>query len=126
MAVAWCALHSLLIAPPVERRLRRWLGRRAAWYRLLYNLVSLATLLAAWAFFRAHPGRPLWRWHGAWQAVRAAGWLYFLVIGWAGSRAHDGAAFVGVRQIRQGNDAATGDAFTRAGILGRMRHRRLA
>lgn len=123
-AAAWCTLHSLLIAPAIETRLRRRLGPRAAWYRLAYNLLAAVTLIAALLFFHRHPAPPLWRWHGLWQLPRTALLLAALGLGWLGARAHDNAAFLGLRQLR---DARAGrppapDNLSRNGILGRIRH----
>jgi len=124
LATAWCALHSLLIAPPIERRLRRALGGRAAWYRLGYNLVSGATLLAVWWFFRSHPGHTLWRWHGPWRLLQTAGWLAVLLVGWLGVRAHHSGTFLGLRQIRDARSGrpAAEERLSRRGILGVIRH----
>jgi len=123
-AVAWCALHSL----PITRRAERWVAAHGpawtAWYRLAYNLFSGATLLAAWLVFRAHPGRPLWHWDGAWAAVR---WLLLaagLYLGWLGTRCHDNDEFLGLAQVRafRRGRSLPPPRLSRDGILGAVRH----
>ncbi|MBK7701540.1 MAG: hypothetical protein IPI34_00955 [bacterium] len=124
VAAAWCVLHSLLIAPGLESRLRRRLGPRAAWSRLAYNLVATVTLLAALLFFHRLPADPLWRWHGLWQISRAALMVAALWLGWLGARAHDNAVFLGLRQIRDARAGRTPlpPRFSRGGVLGLIRH----
>lgn len=123
-AAAWCAVHSLLIAPCCEAWLERRRPGLAAWHRLLYNLVAAATLIPLWLLFRDLPGEPLWRWHGGWQALRAGLLLWFLVLGWLGSLAHDGRAFLGLRRIRdaRADRPPAPPSLSRAGVLGAVRH----
>jgi protein-S-isoprenylcysteine O-methyltransferase Ste14 len=123
-AAAWCTLHSLLIAPGIETRLRRRLGPHAVWYRLAYNLLAAVTLLAAFLYFHRHPATPLWSWHGLWQIPRAALLVAALWLGWLGARAHDNAAFLGLRQLRDAHagHAPAPPALSRDGVLGRIRH----
>ncbi|MBK9304711.1 MAG: hypothetical protein IPM94_12755 [bacterium] len=125
VAAAWCALHSLLIAPGIEARLRRRLGPRAPWYRLTYNLVAAVTLLAALLFFHRAPAAPLWRWHGLWQLPRAALLAAAVWLAWQGARAHDNAVFLGLRQLRDARTGTTPEPSPRlstGGVLGLVRH----
>ncbi len=124
VATAWCTLHSLLISHACLRLVRRLWDRRAAWHRLSYNAVSLATLAWAWTEFRARPGDPLWDWHGWWQVPRFAGLALALWFGWLGLRAHDNRAFLGLRQLadlRRAREPAA-PTISRAGGLGIVRH----
>jgi len=124
VAALWCTVHSLLIARGFERRLRRVLGPRAAWHRLVYNLFSAATLLWCWTVFRRHPGAPLWDWPGLWQAPRWAGLALAAWLGWLGLRAHDNQAFLGLRQVRdlRAGRAPAPARLSRDGVLGIVRH----
>jgi protein-S-isoprenylcysteine O-methyltransferase Ste14 len=124
VAAAWCALHSLLIAPGIEAWQKQRLGGRAAWSRLAYNLLAAVTLLAVLLFFHRHPAIPLWRWHGLWQLPRAALLTAALWLGWLGARSHDNAVFLGLRQIRDASAGRTPPPprFSRDGVLGLVRH----
>ena len=42
--IAWCGLHSALICVPVTDHFERVLGANFRFYRLAYNLISIATL----------------------------------------------------------------------------------
>jgi protein-S-isoprenylcysteine O-methyltransferase Ste14 len=124
LAALWCTVHSALVSRGCDRLVRRLLGRRAAWQRLVYNLFSAATLAWCWLEFRARPGAPLWDWHGLWQVPRVAGLALGLWLGWLGTRAYDNAAFLGLRQVR---DLRAGreprpPRLSRAGVLGMVRH----
>ncbi|MBK9304221.1 MAG: hypothetical protein IPM94_10125 [bacterium] len=125
VAVAWYALHSLLIAPRIEAWLKHRLGRRAIWYRLAYNLVATVTLITALLFFHRAPTTPLWRWHGLWQLPRAALLAAAAWLAWQGARAHDNAVFLGLRQLRDARTGTTPEPPPRlstGGILGLVRH----
>lgn len=123
-AAAWCALHSLLIAPGIEAWLKQRLGERFAWSRLAYNLISAVTLLAVLLFIHRLPADPLWRWHGLWQIPRTAFLVAALWLGWLGARSHDNGVFLGLRQIRDARAGRTPapPRFSRGGVLGLIRH----
>lgn len=124
VAVAWCVLHSLLISEACLRLARRFWGRRAAWHRFAYNLVSAATLVWCWFEFAARPGTPLWTWSGLWRVPQVAGLALAAWIGWLGVRAHDNRAFLGLRQLadmRLGR-LPTPATLRREGVLGVVRH----
>lgn len=143
-AVLWCVLHSLPIARGVEPRLLARLGGRAPWFRLLYNLLALATLLGLLLWWGSLPRRTLFGWPGWWQAVRwggllLAGWLF-----WAGAGAYRGEDFTGLRRAvrslrgRRGRPRPRGtpgagppappaaapgpDELRRDGVLAHLRH----
>ena len=124
IAVAWCAMHSLLITHAFEAWLRRRFKQRAAWHRLSYNVFSTATLLWCWLEFRERPGDLIWVWRDWWQLPRIAGLVLAAWFGWLGIRAHDNRSFLGVRQIvdrRNGCDVAV-PALSRDGVLNLVRH----
>jgi methanethiol S-methyltransferase len=124
VAVAWCTLHSVLITRSFERGIRTRCGRLAAWHRLSYNLISVATLAWCWLEFRERPGDYLWGWHGWWQIPRLAGLALAAWFGWLGVRAHDNRAFLGLRQIKEmhADRDVTPPVLTRDGVLGLIRH----
>ncbi|NIP74081.1 MAG: hypothetical protein GWO16_14160 [Gammaproteobacteria bacterium] len=98
---AYFAVHSLLAALPVKRRIAgRW-PRAMAYYRLGYNALALALLAAPLGLMLAWRGPYLWRWEGpaGWIAdalalAAAAGFPWTL-------RYYSGAEFLGLRQWRE-------------------------
>lgn len=123
--LAWCALHSLLIAPCATDRLRARLGGAWRWHRVVYNLVAALTLLPLLAYERSVAASDFWSWPGPWTALRlallAAGGALLL----AGARHYDLRRFLGLRQLRErtagGGIGAAGGLDTR-GVLGLVRH----
>lgn len=112
----WCVLHSLLIASPVRGAFQKFWGPRFPRYRLLYNLISLITLLPLWAFTRHWSTAPgvLWEW----PYTPLQGVLVLLGLGgfWAGARSYDLRLFAGLRPEREDPE------LQQTGILGLSRH----
>ena len=62
LALAWilfCFLHSLLAASRVEEALRSRMGPLGPWYRLMYNLFALATVIPPALMEKLYAGEPL-------------------------------------------------------------------
>lgn len=123
--VIWCALHSALISVTVTERLRRPLSKFFRYYRLLYNLFALVSLLPVLMFADSLKGAPLVAWEGSWRwvpVVFATAALFFFV---AGARRYDLLQFIGVRQVRSENNCSvlTEDcSLDTRGILSMVRH----
>ena len=118
----WCALHSLLITRRAGEFLARRLGQRLAWFRIVYNLFSLITLVPVVLVHLRLQGQVLFAWSGPWQAIRwcglaAAGGLLL-----GGARAYDMGYFLGWKQIRDYRNGAAAAGLNRAGILQYVRH----
>jgi len=120
----WCGAHSLFAHPTVKASARQLLGRWQGYYRLLYNLLALASLLPVLVLYRQAPGAallvwPEWLWPLPWVMRGLA--LYLLL---AGARAYGMRRFLGldllVRQHGRGYEA--GDALVTGGILQHVRH----
>lgn len=122
---AWCVLHSLLITPAVTGRIENHWGRYIVYYRLVYNLFSLLTLLPLW-FYTKSLSRltgALWPWpYFPLQVLIALLGLAALV---AGGQAYDLPFFLGLRQIKDSRAtsllSAPGPLKT-SGILEMVRH----
>lgn len=120
----WCALHSLLIAPPVvgwfEARLDRWF----AWYRLVYVAVSGITLLPLFLWTLYLPQRLLFTWAGLRRLPQAMLFGYALFMFVAGAREYDLRYFLGLRQIRawRRQETLPEFSFARRGVLRYVRH----
>jgi protein-S-isoprenylcysteine O-methyltransferase Ste14 len=121
----WCALHSVLVSGGVTQFLRRRFPDVFRYYRLLYNLFAVASLVPVAVYSRSLQGAPLVAWQGAWKALPAvlgAGALSFF---WAGARRYDFLQFLGLRQIRGeiGCSVLTTDcSLDTGGVLALVRH----
>jgi protein-S-isoprenylcysteine O-methyltransferase Ste14 len=125
--IAYCAVHSWLISIRATRFFRRMLGSNYCYYRLLFNLFSIGTLIPLLLF----SGSPqfsslaLFGWEGNWRIARysLAALGAALVIG--GARHYSISQFLGIQQIR---DRRMSSAMTQSGdldssgIMGLTRH----
>ena len=122
---AWCVLHSLLITPAVTGRIENHWGRYIVYYRLVYNLFSLLTLLPLWSYTKSLSKltSALWSWpYFPLQVLIALLGLAALV---AGGRAYDLPFFLGLRQIKDSRATSLLSApgpLKISGILGMVRH----
>lgn len=124
--IAYCVVHSALISVSVTDFLKRLLGNQYRYYRLFFNIFSLATLVPLLAY--SHSARwespPLLSWDGlrfVQYVLIAAGAFLFL----AGGRHYDLLQFLGIKQILErkwgGGLNESGDLDT-GGILKVTRH----
>ena len=122
--VAWCALHSLLIAGAV----RRWFERRGgAWfglYRIGYVCFALCSLAPLLWYTSAAPQHPLGVPPGWLRVVQGALLLYALAMFIGGLRVYDLQAFIGLRQWRdyRAGRLIRPPAFRKTGVLRLVRH----
>ena len=121
----WCALHSGMIALRVTDFLKTRLGNSFRYYRLVFNGISIATLVPLLNYSRRIDALVLYEWRGPllwlkWMLLSAAIGLFVL-----GALKYDILSFAGIRQLRSGNRHAvmseTG-AIDTTGILGIVRH----
>jgi protein-S-isoprenylcysteine O-methyltransferase Ste14 len=122
--VLWCGAHSLLAHPTVKASARRLLGRWQGYYRLLYNLLALASLLPVLLLYRQAAGPALlvwpdWLWPLPWVMRGLALWLLLL-----GARAYDMRRFLGFAALARwsGEEKETADPLVMTGILQYLRH----
>jgi uncharacterized membrane protein len=122
---AWCACHSLLISPRVERWIKGRLGSRAGAFRLLYNLFSMISLAPIiWMHWRLR-GPWLVAWRGGWIAIPAALNLAAIAFFVLGAMAHNNSDFLGVRSAvtaMKGASQEIQDDLSTGGVLGWVRH----
>ena len=122
---AYCTLHSLLIHPPVARRLRSLLGRRAGAYRFLYNMFSMLALLPLVFWHLRLRGPWMVEWEGFWLAVPVVLNLSALVLVVLGAAAYGPSDFLGLASLRAalgGGPAPPDEPFATRGILRWVRH----
>lgn len=123
--IIWCVIHSGMISVTATEYLKQWTGSHFRFYRLVFNLVAIATLIPIILYAQSIQGHVVFRWEGfmiVFQVllVTIAALLFF-----AGSRHYDMLQFLGLRQIRRGTSHSvlteTGKLDT-TGILGITRH----
>jgi protein-S-isoprenylcysteine O-methyltransferase Ste14 len=123
--IGWCAMHSLLIDTSVLGLVKRHLAGLTRYYRILYNGLSLVTFVPLLAATRMIDGPVIVVWQGYTAAGRylLLGFALILFIG--GARKYDLRYFLGLRQLRTGEDhlllSETGE-FAETGVFGVTRH----
>jgi len=98
--IAWCALHSALVSLSLTEPLRERFPYASRYYRIVYNVVSLVTLVPVLLYTFSLRGTPAFSWQGPWcflQIVMAVSALVFFV---AGARHYDLFQFLGLRQLK--------------------------
>jgi protein-S-isoprenylcysteine O-methyltransferase Ste14 len=121
---AWCFFHSLFITHFWRDTICRRLPGCAAYGRLVYVVVSAASLGLWYWWVRGLPATTVWAWDGLWQVIRVIGLLEVAVLFWLGARVYDGKAFLGLRQIAEhaGGQYPTAPTISDRGVLGVIRH----
>ena len=123
--IAWCALHSALIAPSVTAYFERRFGRWFRFYRLMFNGVSLATLVPVALYTFAVQNDPFFSWGGSLRIVQILLLAVAFTLFFSGMRRYDTLQFLGIRQLEQTNACAVLSKDCKIdtkGILGVMRH----
>ena len=123
--ITWCSLHSALISLAVTESLRKRFPNRFRFYRILYNLFAVATLLPVLFYTFFQGGEPIVAWEGPWRVVPillGSVALFFFV---AGARRYNLFQFLGVRQIKEEKACSvlTDDCLLdTCGVLSIVRH----
>jgi protein-S-isoprenylcysteine O-methyltransferase Ste14 len=126
LAILWCTLHSLLIAPGVNRGIRKLLGVRYSYHRIIYNLFSAISLLPVIYLEYSLRDIVIFDWHHpVFQFLRIVLFILSIVFFYLGGLQYSGAEFLGISQIRTGQKnttlSSTGSLNT-SGILAVTRH----
>ena len=123
--ILWCFLHSFLISDGVSAFLQKLRPRLTRYYRLLYNVVALATLAPVLIYSSSVKGPALFSWTGWLRIPQGLLLASALILFAAGARRYDAQSFLGLRQIRGAADCAglTNDCgLDTSGILAWVRH----
>ncbi|MCX5919204.1 MAG: NnrU family protein [Deltaproteobacteria bacterium] len=100
--VVWCTLHSALISIPVTEYMERKLGDGFRFYRLFYNIFSLATLIPLLFYTASMRQEPVFRWEGPLGIIPyillATGIGLFII----GGRNYSLFQLLGIAQIKRG------------------------
>jgi len=125
MWVAWCTLHSALISLSVTEWLRGRFRRFFRYYRILYNVVSVVTLVPILSYSYLLNGSVILNWAGPWRIVQLLLVLSALIFFTAGARRYDIFQFLGLRQVHDQDACSviTEDcSLDTRGILSIVRH----
>ena len=122
---AYCAAHSLLIAPAVVDRIRKHFPDGHRFHRLYFNVFSTLTLIPLVLYTLALRTPPLWSWEGPLRGLQTLFILSGIALIVAGATHYDFREFLGLAQISR-PDACEGIGadceLNTAGILGVVRH----
>lgn len=123
--ILWCTLHSVLISRGVSSSLESLLGPYRFHFRLLYNLVSLSTLLPIMVMTAMWRGEIVFAWSGIWIVAQFVMLGFALLLFYDGAQRYNLGLMLGLKQIRQGRHQALldeGEHFSKDGSLGIVRH----
>jgi protein-S-isoprenylcysteine O-methyltransferase Ste14 len=105
--------------------MKQKLGYQYRFYRLLYNIVSLVTIIPLLYYSITHRGPLIFRWEGSLVIVKYLLLVMSIYLFFAGARHYSLLQFLGIHQIKTGQ---TGQAlseyniFDTSGILSVIRH----
>jgi len=112
-------IHSLLASQLVKRLAQRWLGPLFPYYRLLYNAVSLLTLLPILILYTQAPDNYLWPPNGWTSGLGVLLLITGLVITVIALRSYDRREFLGWPLPKP---QTGGDSLQQGGLLQYVRH----
>jgi len=122
---AWCFLHSAMISISVTEYLKKQLGDYYRFYRLVFVIVAVVTLLPVLMFSNSVQSPDVFSWRGPLIALRLVIIIMSIGLFYAGAKHYDGLQLLGIRQIREKEShkgiTETGGIET-TGILGVVRH----
>lgn len=123
--ILWCFLHSVLISRGVGGRLVLRMGECGKYFRLGYNLIAFITLVPMMVATARLQGMEIYSWKGGWVALRVLLLASSLLLFYGGSRRYDLGYFLGVKQIRFGEQhvlLTEQQQFSRSGVFAVTRH----
>ncbi len=125
LLISYCLIHSLLISIPVTTFFKNRLGNGYSYYRLIFNLFSLFTLLPVLYFARTLESHTIIRWEGIWLYFRIILNILGIWVIYAGSKGYSFKQFSGIKQIQSKtlneNDIIS-EHLSTSGILSYIRH----
>jgi len=124
----WCVQHSLFNSEGLIERTGILETSIGPYYRLVYNIAAVATLIAASKLTPRGNELSIIEWQGCWKLVPVAVWTGGFIVFWLTARLLDGWAFLGLRALGLGSKRKRdweGDLVT-WGIYGIVRHPQFA
>ena len=123
--ILWCVIHSAMISETVVKALKRRYGDRYRYYRILFNLISILTLIPVLVYSGSLRVSPFFNWSGPWRTIRFLLAITAVALFYAGGRHYDLLQFMGIRQVVE-NESGKGltekGGLDTSGILGVIRH----
>jgi protein-S-isoprenylcysteine O-methyltransferase Ste14 len=121
---AWCFLHSLLISRGFAARMQEILGRKYAYYRLVYTIFSLLSLAPVMYFQLQLAEKVIFAWPWPWVLLKYGMYAAAFLLFYGGFRVYDLQYMLGIRQIHEMKHGSKekGMDFTTDGILTYVRH----
>jgi protein-S-isoprenylcysteine O-methyltransferase Ste14 len=98
--IAWCVLHSALVSLSLAGLLRKRFPYAVRYYRIVYNVVSVVTLVPVLLYTFSLRGTPAFSWQGPWRFIQVALAVSALIFFVAGARHYDLFQFLGLRQLK--------------------------
>ena len=124
---AWCVLHSLLIREGVKQRISLLGDGLKRYYRLLYSMIAVLTLLLAYWLTPGSSSTFLFQWHGPLRLVQALLWIIGLAVGWLSFRVINVWDFLGVTALgMRRRTPRPQERLVTWGIYGVIRHPQFA
>lgn len=123
--ILWCAIHSGMISLTVNDYLKNSLRSYYKFYRLFFNLFSLATLIPLFLYSQRLTGPVLFRWESHMIIVQIVLLIIVISLFVSGALKYDMLQFLGFRQIKSGKTHSTlseGGQIDTSGVLSLTRH----
>ncbi len=123
--LAWCAVHSLLIAPTVVRRLQEGFPQGRRYYRLMFNIISILTFIPIVGYTLTFQADYLFRWEGLLRIPQAFAILTGVSLVIAGALKYDFKELAGFSQIMRKDACSTIGVdceLNTTGVLQLIRH----
>lgn len=121
----WCTIHSATISITVTSFLKGRLGSSYRMFRMVYNLLAIATLMPVLLYSHSIQSEMVFRWEGFFRIPRTVLILAAVSLFLAGGRHYDALQFLGIRQIRDGKTEpglTSSGRLDTSGILSVVRH----
>ncbi len=123
--ILWCTVHSGMISIKATTYLQNNLGDQFRYYRLVYNLTAIITLLPIYFFGKSIAADAFFRWPETLELLRYVLLLLSIILFFIGAQKYDMLQFLGIRQIRSGDShmsLSADDELDTSGILSITRH----
>ena len=123
--ILWCAIHSGMICLKVTEYLKLRLGTYFRFYRLIYNLVAILTIIPVISFGDSIEGSLIFQWKGYLLILQILLLAISIFLFIAGTKHYDIFQFLGIRQIWTGKSHSVitkGGELKTDGILSVTRH----
>ncbi len=123
--IVWCTMHSVFIAPSMLARIKTHASSLTRYYRLLYNALSLITLIPLIIVTKMAGGPVVVSWEGYSIVLRVLLLVVALLLFRGGAQKYDVQYFLGLKQLQTGEEhllLSEQEEFAATGILGITRH----